>query len=273
MIELPESKVLAKLGTKLFKSLEIVDVKALSSTHKFCWMNEKPEVMEESLLNRKIKEVKSSAHYLRFMFDNGFELACAEDVTLNYQKEVNDKDKHQLLLTFDNGYSLLFIVKLYGFIVYGEESHLKESMQYYKVALESIDPLSKNFSYNYFLDVTEINLGKGSVKQALATNQHIPGLGNGILQDILFHAKIQPKRKVNTLTEDDKHKLYESIIETIDQMVLFNGRESVYNFMGEKGSYEVMMKTDRKTCPICQSTLQKEAYLGGKVIYCPVCQK
>ena len=56
-------------------------------------------------------------------------------------------------------------------------------------------------------------------------------------------------------------------------MVLFNGRESVYNFMGEKGSYEVMMKTDRKTCPICQSTLQKEAYLGGKVIYCPVCQE
>ncbi|TNF07620.1 MAG: hypothetical protein EP317_04415 [Bacillota bacterium] len=273
MIELPESKVFAKLGTKLFKGLEIVDVKALSSPHKFCWMNEKPDIMEEKLLNKKIKEVKSSAHYLRFMFEDGYELACAEDVMFTYQKTIEDKDKHQLALTFDNGYSLLFKVKLYGFIVYGIESHLKETMQYYKVAVESIDPLSKDFTFDYFLQVTDMNEGKGSVKQALATNQHIPGLGNGILQDILFQAKMNPKRKINTLSDIDKHVLYDSVIHTIDQMTLFNGRDSVVNFVGEKGSYEVLMKSDRNTCPICQSLLKKEAYLGGKVIYCPSCQK
>lgn len=56
---------------------------------------------------------------------------------------------------------------------------------------------------------------KSSVKVLLATEQRIPGLGNGVLQDILFNAKINPKREINSLTDIDKSALLQSIKMTL----------------------------------------------------------
>ena len=58
-------------------------------------------------------------------------------------------------------------------------------------------------SYFYQI-ISPSDAQKLSLKALLATKQRIPGLGNGVLQDILFNAKMHPKRKVNRLSEDDK---------------------------------------------------------------------
>ena len=189
-------------------------------------------------------------------------------------KSVNEEgQKHHLLIVFDNKMCLEFKVKLYGFILYGFEDDLKNTMPYYKIAVESIDPLSDAFTYDYFIKKTGIDLNKGTVKQAIATKQNIPGLGNGVLQDILFKANLSPKRKINTLTEDEKIKLYETIISLISEMSNKGGRNNVAHYHGETGGYEVLMSKERDSCPVCKTTLSKESYLGGKVIYCPHCQK
>ncbi|MPN41800.1 Formamidopyrimidine-DNA glycosylase [bioreactor metagenome] len=60
---------------------------------------------------------------------------------------------------------------------------------------------------------------KLSVKALLATEQRIPGLGNGSLQDILFNARIHPKKKVTTLTDNEKEQLFYSIKATLQEMV------------------------------------------------------
>jgi formamidopyrimidine-DNA glycosylase len=273
MMELPESKTLAKQGNHVLKNLIISDVKILSSPHRFCWMNESPERLEIALIGKRITQVKSSAHYLRIMLDDGSELTVAEDVTIEYKKIEHASDKHQLLLIFDHGFVLAFKIKLYGFVLYGFEHELIETLPYYKKAILAIDPLDKKFTFEHFLDVTQMNTNKGTIKKALATDQHIPGLGNGILQDICFHAKLSPKRKIETLTEIEKKTLYQSLLHTIDQMVLFEGRDTTSNFFGEKGNYEVLMKSTQEFCPICEEKLIKEAYLGGKIIYCKICQK
>ncbi len=273
MIELPESKVFANEGRKLFKHLVITDVKALKSPHSFCWMNVEPKQMEEQLLGKRVVDVKSSSHYLRFMLDDGSELTIGEDVTPEYKSLLQESPKHQLMLTFQNDMILEFKIKLYGFIIHGFECDLVKSMPYYKKAVEAIDPLSDKFTYEYFMEATHLASSKGTVKQALATDQKIPGLGNGILQDILFDAKLLPKRKINTLSEDDKKQLYHSVVDIIDKMTTFGGRDNVIHFTGEPGGYEVLMRSDRALCPVCGNTLTKEAYLGGKVIYCSHCQK
>lgn len=273
MIELPESVVLAQEGTLLFKGLTITSVRANKTPHSFCWMNKESIVLEQELIGKTIQQVISSSHYLRFLMDDGTELATGEDVTFSYKSQLDESDKHQLLLGFNNNKILEFKIKLYGFILYGNANELKETWPYYKIAFDATESLSTQFSYDYFLNVTELNQNKGTVKQALATNQHIPGLGNGILQDILFNAHMLPKRKVATLTDDEKVILYKSVIETIKTMIAQNGRNLVTHFQNDVGNYEVLMHSGRDFCPICQSPLTKEAYLGGKVIYCPKCQK
>ncbi len=273
MIELPESIVLAHKGSHLFKGLKITNVTANKTSHSFCWMNKEPSFLAHELVGKKISEVVASSHYLRFIFDDETELATGEDVIFSYKSKEKESEKHQLLLLFDNDMILEFKIKLYGFILFGKSSELKTSWPYYQKALDAVDPLSPKFTYEYFLEATGLNQTSGSVKQALSTNQHIPGLGNGILQDVLFNAHLQPKHKVSSLTDDEKHQLYMSFLSTLKIMITQGGRNNVSHFENDFGHYDVLMQSNRDRCPVCSATLVKEAYLGGKVIYCPQCQK
>lgn len=273
MIELPEARALALQADKLLPGLKVIDVVALHTPHKFCWMNLQPEELRSNLVNRTIAKVTSSAHYLRFLFTDGSELYAAGDMIVEYKHQSKQSDKHQLALHFDNEFMIEFRVKMYGFIGYGMSEDLAKQWQYYRCALEAVDPLSDEFSYEHFVKVTKLDQQAGSIKQALATDQHIPGLGNGVLQDILFNARIAPKRKVATLTEPDKRKLYQAVIETLKTMVSSNGRDSHNLLDGTPGGYHAQMTSNASMCPICHGPLTKEAYLGGKVIYCPNCQQ
>ena len=273
MIEIAEAKVYAKQMAKVLKGKTIVDVNVLATPHTFCWMSATPDIYQSILLGNVIHDVTSTSHYIQIMLNDEVELAVGEDVTFEYKKEDQKSDKHQLQLTFNDGHVLELKIKLYGFILLGQEDVLKSNYLYYKLAMDAVHPLDPAFTYDHFLTVTELNSEKGSVKQALSTNQHIPGLGNGTLQDVLFEAKISPKRKVKTLTEDDKKALYKAVQYKIDEMITFGGRHTTANMFGEKGGYHVIMTNERDTCPKCHEALVKEAYLGGKVIYCPYCQK
>lgn len=271
MIEIAEAIPYAHQANEILKDLEIVKVSIWNTPHKFAWINQ-PESKYLELKGRKIVAVESSAHYIRFIFDHQEELAIGEDLILSYQT-INDSDhKSQLSFVFNNGYTLSFKVKLYGFLLLGSKEELYKQNIYYQKAIEAISPLHQTFTYDYFIEQTGLNMNKGSVKEALATKQHLPGVGNGVLQDLLFHAKINPKRKINTLNEQEKKVLYQALIDTIKNMAEKGGRDTQLNMVGSFGKYQTIMHTKREDCPICHNKLNKEAYLGGKVIYCPVCQ-
>ena len=115
---------------------------------------------------------------------------------------------------------------------------------------------------------------KLSVKAFVATKQRIPGLGNGVLQDILFHARIHPKRKMDTLTVEEYEKLYGAVKDTLLAMTVKGGRDTEKDLFGCNGGYKTILssKTKELPCPVCGGQIKKEAYLGGSVYYCPVCQ-
>ncbi len=273
MIEIAEAYALSQQLDQLFKNKKITSVEVLNKPHKFCWLNHEVNVYKEKLENHMITSVKSLAHFIVITFDTGNELACSEDVNFIYHENCISSKNQQLLMTFNSGDQLELKVKLYGFMLLGEHDHLMEESPYYKVAQEAISPLSQSFTFDYFMKVSELDQKKGSVKEALATKQHIPGLGNGTLQDILFDAMISPKRKVNTLEKDDHEKLYHSVKKIIIKMIDQGGRDIVLDAHGNPGGYETLMHSKRENCPRCSEKLIKESYLGGKVIYCPSCQK
>jgi len=71
----------------------------------------------------------------------------------------------------------------------------------------------------------------------LAAEQRIPGLGNRTLQDILFNARIHPKKKVSTFTEDDKKHIYNSTKSTLKEMLSKGGRDTEKDLFGNPGGY------------------------------------
>lgn len=80
--------------------------------------------------------------------------------------------------------------------------------KYYQTAQEKPSPLSGAFSQDYFNKMASDPLAqKLRVKAFLATEQRIPGLGNGVLQDILFNAKVHPKTKIAAHSGTDREML------------------------------------------------------------------
>ncbi|MCF7931040.1 MAG: hypothetical protein K9L02_05995 [Acholeplasmataceae bacterium] len=273
MIEIPEAKVAVKLAHQVLEGRVIHDVEVLNKPFTFCWMNKNPDEITRLVSGQSIKDIKHSGHYVRFLLENDIEIVCAEGTYYRYIKSDELTKKNQLVLIFDNGYALEFKIQLYGFVLVGSLAELLENNKYFKLAYDSVDVLDQAFTFDHFKKVTLYDSKKGSNKQALATKQHIPGLGNGILQDILFDAKIRPETKISDIPEDTYFKVYQSVVSKIDEMCLFGGRDIETNLLGEKGGYLTLMNSKSIKCPMCQSELIHKNYMGGKVIYCPKCQK
>lgn len=150
------------------------------------------------------------------------------------------------------------------------------SHDYYLTARGRPDPYSETFTENYFRELAaDPALQKKSVKAFLATEQRIPGLGNGVLQDMLLTAGVHPKRKVFTLSENNISRLYRAVRRTADEMLRLGGRDTEGDLFGNKGGYVTRLgaKASGGLCPACGiGAVRREAYLGGTIYYCPECQ-
>ena len=143
------------------------------------------------------------------------------------------------------------------------------------VCNKSPDPLTAAFDEAYFDTLWRDAKQSLSVKAFLATEQRIPGLGNGVLQDILFYARLRPKTKLNALSAMQKDALFESVKTTLLNMTEQGGRDTERNVFGAPGGYKTTLsnKTWQYQCPRCGGTIVREAYLGGNVYYCTGCQE
>jgi formamidopyrimidine-DNA glycosylase len=113
-----------------------------------------------------------------------------------------------------------------------------------------------------------------SVKAFLATEQRIPGFGNGVLHDVLFNARVHPKRKLETLTDKDMDTLFNSVKSTLNEMRDGGGRDTEKDLFGKPGGYRTVLsnKTLAYPCMVCGEGLKREAYLGGNIYFCTGCQ-
>lgn len=273
MIELIEAKVLAEQMNAVVRGKRISNVITLQSPHKFAFFQGDPEDYEGLLKGKVIGQASPNGGQLKveiedliFVFGDGVNLQYHE---MNAKRPV----KHQLLLEFEDGSALSGSVQMYGFLLCINEKEFDNP--YYLVAKEKPSPLTKEFDQTYFMGIlTAKSAEKLSAKAILATEQRIPGLGNGVLQDILYQAGIHPKRKVGTFTESEKGQLFKSIKNTLQEMVDQGGRDTEKDLFGNRGGYKTKLSkhTAGKPCPICGHTIMKEAYLGGSIYYCEGCQ-
>lgn len=273
MIELPEAITIAEQINKTLKGKRIKSVVAAYSPHKFAWYHGKPENYSNLLLNRLVGKAESYG---------GFVEISAEDTIMLFGDGANIRffnagekrpQKHQLLVEFEDLSALIVSIQMYGGIWCFKDGEFENI--YYHISKSKPSPLSAKFDKAYFYNILSAKgVEKLSAKALLATEQRIPGLGNGTLQDILFNAGIHPKKKVATFTDDEIEGLFNSIKVTLQEMADKGGRDTEKDLFGCFGSYKTILSknTVDKACPICGSLIKKEAYLGGSIYYCSKCQ-
>ncbi|MFC1789459.1 DNA-formamidopyrimidine glycosylase [Patescibacteria group bacterium] len=138
------------------------------------------------------------------------------------------------------------------------------------------EPLDRSFTFKKF---KEILPEKGKIKQILMDQSVIVGIGNIYADEILWDAKIHPKKDISKLTSNDFKKIYNTIPKILKKAIKFKG-DSMSDYRrpnGEKGGYQNLQKVYRKEgkpCPIKNhGTIQRVKINGRSAHFCPKCQR
>ena len=272
MMEIPESLTIANQLNGVVFGKTIKNVIAGYSPHKFAFYQGDPANYNELLSGRVIGRSAGIGSMVEISVDNR-RIVLSEGVNLRYYDDSNKTPpKHQLLIEADDGNILVASVQMYGALLVFVEGD--SDNKYYHIAREKPSPLDDNFDLIYFNTLRTGDTNTLSVKAYLAAGQRIPGLGNGVLQDILLLARIHPKRKMETISGKEYTVLFHSVKNTLAEMVRLGGRDTEKDLFGRAGRYKTLLSknTVGKPCTICGFIIEKSFYLGGAIYWCPNCQ-
>ncbi|WIV13729.1 endonuclease VIII [Proteiniborus sp. MB09-C3] len=274
MIELPEAITIAQQINETISGKKIKDVIAAQSPHKFAWYHGDPQEYYDLLVDKVIGEAAGFGGLVEINVEDAV-ILLGDGINLRLHGEKEKRpQKHQLLIEFEDFTAISASVQMYGGIWCFKEGEFKNT--YFLQAKSKPSPLSDKFDKAYFDSIiSALEVEKLSAKAFLATEQRIPGLGNGVLQDILYNARIHPKKKIRAFTAENRDNLYDSIKSTLAEMTFLGGRDTERDLFGCFGSYKTKLSknTVDKPCPICDTIIKKEAYMGGSIYYCSECQK
>jgi formamidopyrimidine-DNA glycosylase len=273
MLELPEAFTIAGQINDTVTGKVIAGIIVGRSPHKLAWYYGEPENFSGLLVGKILGQAAGLGGLVRIAAGPAA-LLFGDGVGLRYHAPAEKRpSKHQMLIEFEDASALSASVQMYGGLGCFVEDEFDNP--YYKAAKEKLSPLSAIFDEDYFRQLMSApDLPKLSVKAFLATGQRIPGLGNGVLQDILWDARIHPKRKMSSLSQAEQKRLYVSVKTILAEMARLGGRDTEKDLFGKYGGYRTILSRNNTgmTCPACGGSIQKENYLGGSIYYCGCCQ-
>lgn len=270
MLEFPEVYCLAAQCGELLTGKKVKAVMPPSKPHKFCWYNGEPQDYDSALKDCSIESATSFGGYMELGFSGGHKLCIQDGVNLRLVNGDNIPKAYQLLIQLTDGSALVFTVAMYGGIMLHEGDM---DNPYYRRSKTAPKPFTSEFEEEFFSLIASCKPNL-SAKAFLATEQRFPGIGNGVLQDILFQAGINPRRKLNTMEDNQRRQLFKALNTVLKEMIDGGGRDTEKDLLGNSGCYATRLSklTVNYPCLNCGGPIVKEAYLGGSVYYCPTCQ-
>jgi formamidopyrimidine-DNA glycosylase len=275
MFELPEYTVISSQITKTMKDKTVKSAMLGNSPHKFVWYNITHEEFTKMMNGKTIGESYCRGRWLFIEILQGYILVlgeCGGKIHF-HDEEKNIPKKYHLMMKFTDGSAFTVTTQMWG------------AMELYKKGLEldrkyikdmRTTPIDRAFTHKYFCNLIDecYDTDVKSVKGLLTQNQLIPGLGNSIAQDILYNSRLHPKHSLKDLSSDQKRNLYDSIRNTIKEIIAKNGRYDEYDLFGNHGKYiRIMDKNSAgSSCSACKTTIEKIQYLGGACYFCSKCQ-
>lgn len=279
MIEMPEAYTISKQMNDILVGKTISQFEAGNLTHKFLWLN-RPFEEYQSILPGKVVESASSYGRSIYLHLGDALLWWSDTGGKILYHDADDKlpKKFHLVWFFSDGSALSFSMRMWG----GIKLLDKEAFDQIPHEETGVPPLHPNFTFECFdlmLDDYPEKTSKGIKGFLVATGyaipNHINGLGNAIIQDILFRAGLDPKRKIPQIKPKERLDLYNAIQQTIQEAIALGGRYDEFDLLGNNGGYIRLMdsRTAGTPCINCGTEIQKIFYLGGACYICPNCQK
>jgi formamidopyrimidine-DNA glycosylase len=173
-----------------------------------------------------------------------------------------ERHRHdRLILEFEQGGELRYrnMRKLGGVWLAHGQSELQG-------VLGALGPDALDVDRRRFLDM--LSRKRGGIKAALMDQRFMAGAGNIIADEVLWHARIHPRRRIETLSDQERRKLFTELRRVL--------RESVegYDYVPRKRNW-LSGYRDRpgQPCPRCGTPLERATVAGRTTYFCPNCQK
>lgn len=275
MFELPEYVTLARQMNNTLRGRVVRTGSLGNKPHKFVWYNRSHEEFARLTTGRTVGLARAQGRWLFVPLEPGYVLLLGEcgGRILYHPAGTCLPEAFHLALTFEDGAALTAMTQMWGAMELFDQGQELER-QYVKDMRPT--PADPEFTLGYFSALVDSLLAgeKRSVKALLTQEQLVPGLGNAIAQDIMFNARLHPKRALATLDANGRQALHAAIVTTVQQVIDQGGRYDEVDLYNQPGGYVRLMDKHAvdRPCPRCGGSVEKMQYLGGACYFCPGCQ-
>jgi len=143
-----------------------------------------------------------------------------------------------------------------------------------------VEPLSKKFTEKHFANLVAIKRNRSKqLKIFLMDQSAVAGIGNIYASEILFEAKLNPKRRTSSLNANETKTLYLAIKKVLKKAVSVRGT-SISDFrdpQGLPGGYGDIRRVYQHKGRLCPDKCDGivESFKQGQrtTFWCPKCQK
>ncbi|EKD58989.1 MAG: hypothetical protein ACD_56C00013G0005 [uncultured bacterium] len=189
-----------------------------------------------------------------------------------YKLEAVPKHLHHIFYLKKNGALEFHDIRKFATIEIISKTKLLEI-----TAKKGVDPFSTEFTIEKFTELIERKKHK-SIKSILMDQTVISGIGNIYASEIPFDSKINPHRKISSLSPAELKLLQKSILKILKKAIELRGTSfSDYRDGNDKkGGFQNFLKVYGKAgkkCVKCDTIIEKGTVEQRSTFHCPACQK
>ncbi len=232
-----------------------------------------PEGFLSLVRGRRILNVTRRGKYLVLPLTDGWTLLIHLRMTGNLRVQPVDRpvDPHtRVVLSLDDGRALHFTdQRKFGrlWLVQDPETVLGGL---------GPEPLDRSFTAR---DLAARLRGRRTPIKAALLDQHcIAGLGNIYADEVLFAARIDPRRPADSLTDGEIRRLHAAIRTILAEAIRARG-STLQNYRpptAESGRFQERLQVFRRAeepCPVCGTPVQRIRLAQRSTFFCPHCQR
>jgi formamidopyrimidine-DNA glycosylase len=271
MPELPEITVIAKQMNKEIAGKQIAEVEVKQPKN----LNIAVSEFTETLVGKVVENISSRGKWIFVRLDPPYfmliNLGMGAEL-IYFSPNQNLPEKYHFKLTFSDKTGFTAHFWWFGYIHLLSESQLPGHKLTAQLGKSATD---KTFTLEHFKE--SLAKKKTIIKTFLLDQKDLAGIGNVYVQDILFKAKLNPNRKISTLSEKEITTLYSSIQEVLKSSIQLGGLAYERDFYGQRGKltsdHFLVGYKQGKPCPKCGTAIEKIKTGTTSSYICPKCQR
>ena len=274
MPELPEVETVCRALSKVIKKSRIKKIEFYRKDLRW----QVKDNLEVTLKNNIFIDPYRRGKYILIPtnMDNIFliHLGMSGQIRIKKKDIIQQHDHMRMIVENNNKYFVVTYndTRRFGYIDLFRKKDLREHFLLSKIGVE---PLGTELTIEYLYNIFKKRVV--NIKNALIDQKIIAGIGNIYASEILYEAKINPFRKVNSLSKNDLNSIIKCTKIILNKSIDVGGT-TIRDHMQPDGSLgyfkqklKVYGKVDEK-CITCKNLIVKEVISNRSTFICKHCQ-